>query len=725
MARILLVDNLDSYTYNLARLCAQVTGIPPLVVLNSASLETIISQFSECSHIVISPGPGHPATPEDVGICAELVRHPPGPILGVCLGMQILAVEYGWTVDKTKDIPKHGVPVKIEHASTRLFEGIPQGFEAVRYNSLVAYQGIEDELEITAVDMQTKEIMGLRHKTKPIEAVQFHPESVCSQYGDRIIRNFLDLFPVQKQILYKEPRAIVDREHDNGHIRVHIQEFQEFIEPVEYCEQMINSQEHEHFCWLDSSLVSDKSRFSFVVDCNGPLFHTVEFWIKSREMITQNSRGRTSNYLAEGQTFFEKFKESIQENYLKESVEGMPFDFLGGYCGYFDYEMKEETNLYNDLDCRSQKQLKNVYPDSFFMFCDRVFVFDHISKKMWILCLYKSAEDLEIQINWMNEKSREISSFSTQTSSRKLEHNHDYNFKSTERDSYIDKVSKCQENILSGDSYELCLTNAMSLSKARDSFPLNESFALYKTLRNRNPAPYSCFIHCKRFQLAILSSSPERFIKIDSEQWAECKPIKGTLKRNLQESLMDNQLKETLRSSVKDRAENLMITDLILNDLSRTCELSSVHASKLMDIETFATVHHMVSTIRGKLAMDQEPIDCFRYCFPPGSMTGAPKKRSMDILHKIEEKPRGIYSGSIGYFSVNRSAEFNVVIRTIISTLQPAEGSRKGEMYHNMEIGCGGAITSLSDKVQEYEEMRLKSQSVLRALENYFSITKC
>ncbi len=155
-----------------------------------------------------------------------------------------------------------------------------------------------------------------------------------------------------------------------------------------------------------------------------------------------------------------------------------------------------------------------------------------------------------------------------------------------------------------------------------------------------------------------------------------------------------------------------MITDLILNDLSRTCALQTVHVSKLMEIETFATVHHMVSTIRGKLSPQSDPIDCFRSCFPPGSMTGAPKKRSMDILHAIEKHPRGIYSGCIGFFSVNGASEFNVAIRTIVSKVSKDERG----VSTKLEVGCGGAIISLSDPKEEFEEMTLKSDAVLRAL---------
>jgi para-aminobenzoate synthetase len=349
------------------------------------------------------------------------------------------------------------------------------------------------------------------------------------------------------------------------------------------------------------------------------------------------------------------------------------------------------------------------------MFCDRILIFDNLLKKVWISVLYKSQEQRESQLYWLQEKKAFLKNFKDIRENQSFySDNQDvYNILKTTENEYVQKVLECQRHILSGDSYELCLTNSILASTSKSSFSVHDAFKKYCKLRKSNPAPYSCFIYCARLELGIICSSPERFLKIDKDGWAECKPIKGTLKRNLSDEKLDIKLVEQLRSSAKDRAENLMIADLILNDLTRTCDLDSVHASKLMEIETFATVHHMVSTIRGKLSSGQDPIDCIRTCFPPGSMTGAPKKRSMDILHEIEKNPRGIYSGCIGYFSVNRAAEFNVVIRTIVSTLRNAN---EGVFVHEMEIGCGGAIISLSDPLAEYEEMKLKSEAVLKII---------
>ena len=262
---------------------------------------------------------------------------------------------------------------------------------------------------------------------------------------------------------------------------------------------------------------------------------------------------------------------------------------------------------------------------------------------------------------------------------------------------YKQSIRAIKRYIESGDCYQTNFTQHFSATFSGDLWPA------YLALRRAVGSPYSAFWQWR--DQALLCVSPERFIKLKDKQ-AETKPIKGTIKRGSNPE-QDQQRAEQLIASSKDRAENLMIVDLLRNDLSRNAEPGSIRVPKLFELESFANVHHLVSTVTGILAEGSAPLDMLRDSFPGGSITGAPKKRAMEIIEQLEPVRRSVYCGSIGYISANQNMDSNIAIRTLIAD---------GDTLH---CWGGGGIVADSEENQEYQESIDKIKALLDALERF------
>ncbi|MGW6458066.1 anthranilate synthase component I family protein [Streptomyces sp. NPDC055078] len=260
---------------------------------------------------------------------------------------------------------------------------------------------------------------------------------------------------------------------------------------------------------------------------------------------------------------------------------------------------------------------------------------------------------------------------------------------------YLRLIARCQEAIRSGDAYQLCLTTSAGVEGVTDDLDT------YRRLRRGSPAPRAAFVRIGG--VAVLSASPELFLSITADGTVTTSPIKGTRPRG-RTADEDRLLARELAGSDKEQAENVMIVDLMRNDLNRVCDATSVTVPEMLTVHSYAHVHQLVSTVRGRLRGGVSALDAVLACFPPGSMTGAPKHRAVDLLSRWESGPRGIYSGALGHFGLDGSATLAVVIRSIIVS----GGSAR--------VGAGGGITAQSVPTEELAEVKTKAAALLDAL---------
>ncbi len=693
--RTLLIDNYDSFTYNLYQLLGEVNGVPAVVVRNDVEWSEVPT--SEFDSVVISPGPGRPDRSRDFGVSARAVRDSGLPVLGVCLGHQGICHLFGGEVGHAPQ-PMHGRISQIYHTGVGVLAGLPSPFPVVRYHSLVVTQ-LPDELEAVAWT-EDGIIMAIRHRIEPIWGVQFHPESVSSAHGRDLITNFRDLVMAcgpDPTVFRSQPRIVAQpRPAEASPYRVHVRQLPVLPDPELAYRELFAT--HPYSFWLDSSAVIDGlSRFSFMGDGAGPLAEYVMSSTVEGVVIVRRPNGSEERIVAR---FFEYLDDQLRRREVL-APDGLPFEFNLGYVGYLGYELKVETG--------GQGVHQADTPDAALLFIDRMLVLDQVARTCYLLALTTgedAGEDQTDTVTWLDEMSDRLCSLPGGEPSHKepavldgpdmmdpavqqnveLRHN---------REAYVKRIDACLQEIHHGESYEICLTNMVTMRAAID--PLRA----YTYLRKISPVPYGALLDFPG--VAVLSASPERFLSIGTDRVAESKPIKGTRPRGATPS-EDDALRRNLLHCEKDRAENLIIVDLIRNDLGRVCEVGSVHVPRLFHVETYAPVHQLVSTIRGRLRREESAVTCVRAAFPGGSMTGAPKIRTMEIIDRLEDGPRGAYSGALGWFSLSGAADLSITIRALVATAG------------RVSFGVGGAIIALSDAVEEFEETVVKSRAMITAM---------
>lgn len=384
----------------------------------------------------------------------------------------------------------------------------------------------------------------------------------------------------------------------------------------------------------------------------------------------------------DGDTF--QLLKCILKEYRIENDTSLPF--ISGGIGYFSYDLGREIEevpetAVDDIDT----------PECYFNFYDNIIIFDNLNEKTYITAL-GILNDKEKSIDVICEKIK----FGNKVlySSDKNVINMDIFKSNFNKEEYLDGVEKVRNYIRSGDVYITNLTQRFYCNTEK------EPYEVYKILRNINPAPFAAFMNLDDF--SVVSSSPERFLRINNKR-VETRPIKGTRPRGKTEE-DDEKNRLELINSEKDKSELLMIVDLERNDLSRVCKPNSVKVTELFKLEEYSTVYHLVSTIEGEIKDEYNCIDCIQACFPGGSITGAPKIRSMEVIEEIEGVRRNIYTGCIGYLGFDENVDLNIVIRTVLM--------KDGKAY----FGVGGGITWESEKEAEYTETLDKAKALMQAL---------
>ncbi|MET4002315.1 para-aminobenzoate synthetase [Arthrobacter sp. UYCu511] len=509
----------------------------------------------------------------------------------------------------------------------------------------------------------------------------------------------------------------------------------------------------EHAIWLDSSIAETggaaqpagtiklardpgefsaaaRSRFSIMADdsgCFGQLAH-------HQGGLTTLSAGQVSAHIS-GQ-FFPWLDSSWGRKAVRAPAD-YPGDFTLGWLGYLGYGLGDPDGVQaapappktagpNDGLPTGPDAGLSTGPDSIadaaLIFAGRAVVLDHWQNCLYVLTLtgaqqpssQREAQEFLETVRAVHAAALESPAAQTEQTLSKVtpepqqapqQAPHGKAPKFTSRDgerSYKNKIAAAQAQIRDGNSYEVCLTTTLEANMPERL----DHWATYQALRKRSPAPFAAFLRLG--PLSIASTSPERFLRIDAAGLMRAEPIKGTRRRDPDPAL-DAALREDLASSPKDRAENVMIVDLLRNDLSRFAVPASLRVPRLCAIESYATVHQMVSTIEARLAPGSSRAQAVAAAFPAGSMTGAPKISTMAILSRLEAGPRGVYSGAIGYFSLNAATDLSVVIRTLV--LQDLDDGGT-----HLSLGIGGAITADSDDEAEWQEIQAKAHGVLSTL---------
>ncbi|WFD44702.1 aminodeoxychorismate synthase [Malassezia psittaci] len=845
LPRIAIIDHHDSYTRNLlSLLCATLDlSASPESLANRVVIipythpalapENVHDHFLPyVDAIILSPGPGDPSNDEDFASSRRLLQNPSlvqVPILGICLGHQGIATSFGASTRQLSE-PFHGrkralvMEEGAEHSMEMrgILDDICPGTEVICYNSLVIDETtLPSNIRVVARSKGTSGedsiIQAIEHTDLPYYGIQFHPESVESEGGNIVLRNFLynvamywtkkdpervsswtdqlcalppDLIQLGQTCV--APSRVIEQEKSNGKQYELLQTVIELPhrktlnetlakDMVSIVDTLFRKPKHSNAMggcvWLDSasaknpqseiSLLS-RSDFTLSYDMSSQLSLCIQRADASVESVClETGTDSLWDWMSDLQWDLQQATQSLNTEPIDANPEARPCIFPAGFVGYWGYEMKDESLDLGALSAhRYEHRAKSEgfdrmsIPAAYWAFCNKVLRYEHKTQTWTASVLVRRDTECSVgtQLGALEEGLKQLGGASIGVSTTDAKHWFDSvrkvitevcsqpNLRTTNPsiqlaplravdncETYQKKINQAKEYIAQGKSYELCLTTQFEGDVSFDTHNYDAYFELYTNLRAINPAPFGAYLELlpldKDTPQAILSTSPERFLTVTQDEHLEMRPIKGTLVRPgwskgeedwLQQAFVDPEMqkhvqeederrKAKLRADPKERAENLMIADLIRADLQAVCYPGSVQVPRLISLETYETVHQLVTSVTGKLRPGIGCVEAAKRCFPPGSMTGAPKRRSVELLETLEKTPgypqqltrrRCIYSGALGFMGVTGTSNLSVVIRTVF-----AQGS-------NVIVGAGGAVTILSSAQGEWDEVLTKLSSV-------------
>lgn len=746
---ILLIDSYDSFSNNLRRLIERETKDQVIVVQNDfigpQEYETCFKDWiSKFDYIVIGPGPGNPANNLDVGVISWLFNyfksHPDEciPVLGVCLGFQSLCYAFGNDI-KELDQVRHGQMFTIVPKACNIFGDNPVPFESVRYHSLgISVDDLNGEIIplATCQDPPMQIVMAGCHRNLPLYGVQYHPESICSEKGDELVRQFHQAAHTfnrshNRPLCQKSAGFSLDiphiskvcedlQEEDKVSLLVYglqIELGDRAVSPVDLSDSL--RKVGQDIFLLNSA--SDPGDWSIIGLPIAGHSEVITHSLDCPNIVRINKHSELASSEIAVSSVWDYLKQRMQRHIISRvdaerkfsHLTKRPSPFYGGFIGLISYEEGQYVK-HADYDSLCE----GPTPDVKLIFIERFLLYDHATlewallsikpnDESWVCSFEALIQGLDILKLSESNVPASVKDFCGDHDAAKL----DFDF--PDRNIYGKQFKACQDYLHSGDSYELCLTTQLKVRVPSHIDPWD----MYKILTlHKNPSPYSsfmCFDDC-----VLLSSSPERFLSWKNEtaesdsKYVELRPIKGTVRNDGVVTMTEA---EALLKTPKEMGENLMIVDLIRHDLDPF--VSDVNVTSLMSVERYKTVYQLVSVIGGSIRKSSG-LDVLSQSLPPGSMTGAPKKRSIQLLEEIESLQissnngrRGIYSGVAGYWSITDEADWSVTIRSMYHY----KNDRDNSTTHNIwRIGAGGAITVLSEEEAEWDEMKLKLLSTLQ-----------